>query len=118
MVGSVAYSRGSMKLPESIASIGIGGGSFGGLASSAAWRSAFHFFMASFAFWTCVSCVRRFALMAAELFFSIRSRARTVTLRPRGFRSPGAAHTPVHKVIGSDHERDARPGRAVPLKLT
>src|SRR5580704_882546 len=106
-----------MKLPGSIASIGMGGGFLGGSASSAALRSAFHFRYASLAICTRVAWLTRFAQTAAELFLSIRSRARTATARPGVFRSPEAATTQVQRVIGSDHDRDAQTRRAVPTKL-
>src|SRR5262245_56930320 len=47
----------------------------------------------------------------------MRSRARSATFKPGVLRSPEAPTTHAHNVIGSDHDRDARTRRAVPIRL-
>src|SRR5450432_1028604 len=114
MVGSFEYSLGSMKVPGSIASIGMTGGSRGGQALTAASRSVFHLFKTSLAFCARVSWVSLFFVTSDELFFSIMSRARVVTRSPGVFRSPLSATTQAQIENGSDHALAARTRRAVP----
>ena len=56
--------------------------------------------------------------MPSKVCCPMRSRARSVTFKPgvsRDRQKPATTH--VHNVIGSDHDRDARTRRAVPIKL-